>query len=195
VRRIGIVFALATSIIFAASFAASHRQANPRSSSKQQSPAAISQNHAPEAKPSLELPIIFERRVGDLDDMVTRREIRALVVPSRSGFFYDKGHPGGIYYEAFDEFQRFVNTRYKTGNLKINVTYIPVRPEQLESALLEGVGDVIAYGVIVTPEREKKVLFSTPIDSNVKQVAVTGPKAPPIASLEDLSGKGSTSIR
>ncbi|MGC1966346.1 MAG: lytic transglycosylase F [Candidatus Acidiferrales bacterium] len=73
--------------------------------------------------------------------------------------------------------------------MKINVTFIPVRPEQLESALLEGVGDVVAYGVIVTPDREKKVLFTTPIDSDVKQVIVSGPKAPPIASLEDLSGK------
>ncbi|MFZ0886459.1 MAG: transporter substrate-binding domain-containing protein [Candidatus Acidiferrales bacterium] len=59
----------------------------------------------------------------------------------------------------------------------------------MESALLEGAGDVIAYGVIVTPERETKVLFTTPIDSDVKQVIVSGPKGPPILSLEDLSGK------
>jgi membrane-bound lytic murein transglycosylase MltF len=127
--------------------------------------------------------------VGDLDGMLKRHEIRALVVPSRSGFFYDKGHPQGIYFEALDEFQRFVNRRFRTGSLKINVTYLPVRPEQLENALLEGVGDVVAYGVEVTPEREKKVLFTTPIDSNVKQVIVTGPKAPTIRGLEDLSGK------
>ena len=140
-------------------------------------------------QPALELPITFERRTGDLDGMVKRREIRALVVPSRSGFFYDKGHPQGIYFEALDEFQRFVNKRFRTGSLKINVTYIPVRPEQLENALTEGVGDVIAYGVQVTPEREKKVLFTTPIDSNVKQVIVTGPNAPPIASSRRFERK------
>ena len=61
-------------------------------------------------------------------------------------------------------------------------------PNNWKNALTEGVGDLIAYGVEVTPEREKKVLFTTPIDSNVKQVIVTGPSAPPIASLEDLSG-------
>ena len=109
--------------------------------------------------------------------------------PSHSGFFYDKGQPRGIYYEALNEFQSFVNIKLRTGRLKINVTFIPVRPEQLESALLEGVGDVVAYGVIVTPEREKKVLFTTPIASDVKQVIVSGPNSPPIASLEDLSGK------
>jgi hypothetical protein len=75
-------------------------------------------------------------------------------VPSHSGFFYDRGVPHGIYYEAFDEFQRFANQKLRTGSLRMNVTFIPVRPEQLEHALLEGVGDVVGYGVIVTPERE-----------------------------------------
>jgi len=71
----------------------------------------------------------------------------------------------------------------------VNVTFIPVRLEQLQHALLEGVSDVVGYGVVVTPAREGLVLFATPIDSNVKQVIVTGPKAPPIADLEDLRGK------
>jgi len=146
-------------------------------------------NEAPKSTASLELPITFARHVGDLEGMKKRHEIRVLVVPSHSGFFYDRGIPHGIFYEAFDEFQRFANQKLRTGSLKVNVTFIPVRPEQLEHALLEGVGDVVGYGLIVTPEREKIVLFTTPIDSNVKQVIVTGPKAPPIANLEDLSGK------
>jgi membrane-bound lytic murein transglycosylase MltF len=169
--------------VFAAGFA------EKRSEAPAQSELAGSQDQASHSTATLELPITFERRVGDLDGMLKRHEIRALVVPSRSGFFYDKGHPQGIYFEALDEFQRFVNRRFRTRSLKINVTYLPVRPEQLENALLEGVGDVVAYGVEVTPEREKRVLFTTPIDSNVKQVIVTGPKAPPITGLEDLSGK------
>jgi membrane-bound lytic murein transglycosylase MltF len=51
-------------------------------------------------------------------------------VPSHSGFFYDSGHPEGIFYEAFDEFQRFVNQKLKIGKFRTNVTFIPVRPEQ-----------------------------------------------------------------
>lgn len=121
--------------------------------------------------------------------MVKRHTIRVLVVPSRSGFFYDKGQPQGIYFEAFNEFQRFANQKLKTGSLKLNIVFIPVRPEQLEKALLDGVADVIGYGVIVTSERERTVLFTSPIYSNVKQVIVTGAKAPPITTLEDLGGK------
>jgi membrane-bound lytic murein transglycosylase MltF len=153
-------------------------------------PGAIPQSKANlQTTSSLELPVKFERRLGDLDGMLKKHEIRVLVVPGRSSFFFDKGHPQGISFEAFDEFQRFVNQKFKTGSLKTNITYIPVRPEQLERALLDGVGDVVGYGVIVTPEREKEVLFTTPIATHVKQVVVTGPKAPPVTSLEDLSGK------
>ena len=183
------ILTLTGATIFAAGFLATRSQVTPQSERKQQLPLATHRDQASHSTATLELPITFERRVGDLDGMVKRHEIRALVVPSRSGFFYDKGHPQGIYFEALDAFQRFVNKRFRTGSLKINVTYIPVRPEQLENALLEGVGDILAYGVEITPEREKKVLFTTPIDSNVKQVIVTGPKVPLITSLEDLSGK------
>ena len=42
------------------------------------------------------LPITFERHTGDLDEMVKRHNIRALVLYSRSGFFYVDGRPEGI---------------------------------------------------------------------------------------------------
>ena len=187
--RVRLVLALTAATLISAHLAAHSSRGAPQPEVKEQSSATDPQKDSSQSIGSLELPITFERRVGDLDGMVKRREIRALVVPSRSGFFYDKGHPEGIYFEALDEFQRFVNKRFRTGSLKINVTYLPVRPEHLEKALSEGVGDVVAYGVEVTLECEKKVLFTTPIDSNVKQVIVTGPKAPLITGLEDLSGK------
>jgi membrane-bound lytic murein transglycosylase MltF len=170
-------------------FAATCDRAVLQSEGNQPRAAATLQKDASQSKASLELPLTFERHAGDLDGMKKRHLIRALVVPSRSSFFLRQGHPQGIYFEAFDEFQRFANQKLKTGSLRIDVTYIPVRPEQLEKALLDGVGDVIGYGVMITSEREKEVLFTAPIESNVKQVIVTGPKAPAIATLEDLSGK------
>ena len=140
-------------------FAATHSRVMAPAGWRAQFAVAAPQKTAPQSTPSLQLPITFERQVGDLDGMGKRHLIRALVVPGRSSFFYDKGQPHGIYYETFDEFQRFANRKLKTGSSKIAVTFIPVRLEQLEQALLEGVGDIIAYGVIVTPEREQKVLF------------------------------------
>jgi len=103
--------------------------------------------------------------------------------------FYDKGHPQGITYEALQEFQKFVNQKLKTGTLNVTVTFIPMRPDQIEAALTEGVGDIIAYGLVVTPEREQRVAFSTPVQTNVTQIVVSGPDFGPVSGIADLSGK------
>jgi hypothetical protein len=99
------------------------------------------------------LPLNFERHTDDLDAMVKRRNIRALVLYSRSGFFYVNGRPQGIYYEALRAFEQSVNQKLQTGKQPVQVTFIPVRPEQAEKALTQGVGDLIAYGLTLTPER------------------------------------------
>jgi len=187
--RVGLVIVGTAAIFVAAHFASSGSSGALQSETIQQSATTTPRSGPSQSSASLELPINFERRVGDLDGMVKRRQIRVLVIPSRSGFFYDKGQPHGIYYEAFDEFQRFVNNKYKSRSLKISVTYLPVRIEQLQQALLQGMGDVIGFPLIPTPEREQLALFTAPIYPNVKQIIVTGPKLPQISTLEDLSGK------
>jgi membrane-bound lytic murein transglycosylase MltF len=135
------------------------------------------------------LPLNFERHTDDLDAMVKRRNIRALVLYSRSGFFYVDGRPQGIYYEALRAFEQAVNERFHTGAHHVQVTFIPVRPDQVEKALTEGVGDLVAYALTVTPEREQRVAFSVPIATGVKQIVVTGKGFGAISSLRDLGGK------
>ena len=120
--------------------------------------------------------------------MVKRGKIRALVLYTRSGFFYVNGQPEGIYYEALQYFQQFVN-RKLPGREHVQVTFIPVRPDKLEAALTQGVGDLIAYGLTETPAREQRLTFSTPIQTGVKQIVVTGKDFGPVSSLADLSGK------
>ena len=143
---------------------------------------------APPKAPDTGLPLSFERHTGDLDAMVKRGSIRALVLYSRSGFFYVDGRPEGIYYEALQYFEQFVNRKLPAGQ-HVQVTFIPVRPDQIEKALTDGVGDLIAYGLVVTPEREQQVAFSTPIQTDVKQIVVTRKDFGPLSSLEQLGGK------
>ncbi len=121
--------------------------------------------------------------------MVKQRNIRALVLINPIGFFYSNGHPMGAMYEALRELETFVNQKLKTGTLKVKVTFIPVRPDQAESALTQGVGDMIAYAVVVTPEREQRVAFTVPIQKDVKQIIVTGSNFGTVSSLDDLGGK------
>src|ERR1700689_2258556 len=146
--------------------------------------------HASPAPPTVagSLPLNFDRHTDDLDSMVKRRTIRALVLYSRSGFFYVNGRPQGIYYEALRAFEQSVNEKLHTGKQPVQVTFIPVRPDQVEKALTEGVGDLIAYALTVTPDREQRVAFS-PIETDVKQIVVTGKGFGPVSSLQDLSGK------
>src|SRR5271166_5630583 len=134
-------------------------------------------------------PKAFGRQTGDLDEMAKRRNIRALVLLNPIGFFYDKGQPRGVMYEALEEFQKFANQKLKTGKLDVKITFIPMRVDQVEAALTEGVGDVIAHGIVVTPDREKRVAFSTPIQTDVTQIIVTGSGFGPVSSLADLGGK------
>ena len=135
------------------------------------------------------LPLNFERHTDDLDAMVKRRTIRAVVLYSRTGFFYVNGRPEGIYYEALRAFEQFVNQKLRATKRHVQVTFIPVRPDQIESALTQGVGDLIAFGLVVTPERQQRVAFSIPIQTDVQQIIVTGKQFGSVSSLEDLGGK------
>jgi len=112
-----------------------------------------------------------------------------LVVPNPIGFFNDKGQPRGAIYEAMEEFQKFTNKKLNTGTLKVKVTYLPVAPGQVEAALTGGMGDLVANAVAITPEREAKFAFSTPIQSNVTQIVVSGSSFGPFSNIEELGGK------
>ena len=48
---------------------------------------------------------------------------------------------------------------------------------------------VVAAMVTIRPEAEALAAFSVPTRSNVSEVVVTGPGAPPIASVDDLAGQ------
>jgi membrane-bound lytic murein transglycosylase MltF len=137
---------------------------------------------------TLSLPLQFAKHTGDLDEMMKRRRIRALITINPLSFFYVQGKPAGFTFEAMQELERFINTKYKTGALKVKVTFIPMRPDQLEAALTEGVGDFIAQGVFVTPAREERVKFTIPVMRDVTQIVVTGKDVPLAASFDDLAG-------
>jgi membrane-bound lytic murein transglycosylase MltF len=126
---------------------------------------------------------------GDLDDMLKRRAIRVGVTFNRTHYFIDKGQERGITYEALKAFENDLNTDLKTGNLRVHTVIVPMSRDELYPALTSGKIDMVAAMVTVTPEREKLVAFSTPTRTHVSQVVVTGPGAPPIATVDDLSGQ------
>ena len=133
--------------------------------------------------------LIDQKRTDDFDTMLKRRSIRFGVTFSRTHYFIDKGAQRGIAYESLALFEKELNDQYKTGNLKVHVIFVPLPRDQLLPALTEGKIDAVAAMLTVTPERSKIVDFSAPTRVNVSEVVVTGPGAPPIRTVDDLSGQ------
>ena len=142
------------------------------------------------AKPGQQagLPVMRKPWTGDYDAMIKRRLIRVLVPHSKTTYFVEAGQPRGVAYEAFKAFEDEINK--KRGPLRVNVVFFPTTREKLIPDLLAGLGDVIAAGFTITPERDKLVDFAIPSTTKpVSEVVVTGPQSPQLASLNDLAGK------
>ena len=125
---------------------------------------------------------------GDLDTMVERRAIRVLTVYGPGRYFLEDG-PRGTVQEYADKLQKVVNEAFKTGLLTVQVAVIPVARDQLFPALQGGYGDIVMAGTTVTDNRQAAVDFTNPVSKPLKEVLITGPSAPRLGSLSDLSGK------
>jgi membrane-bound lytic murein transglycosylase MltF len=128
---------------------------------------------------------------GDLDGMLNRRYIRALVAYSKTQYYVVKGVQHGSSYEFLKAFEDTINHKYpqKQKNLRFHVLFVPVARDKMFSRLVVGRGDIAVGALLVTPERQKLVDFSDPVVVGVKEIAITGPQSPALNTLDDLSGK------
>jgi membrane-bound lytic murein transglycosylase MltF len=126
--------------------------------------------------------------LGDLDTMVERRVIRVLTVYGPGRYFLEEG-PQGSVQEYANKLQQVVNKAYKTGLLTVQVAVIPVSRDQLFPALEAGYGDIVMAGTTITESRKAAIDFTNPVSKPLTEILITGPSAPPISRLEDLSGK------
>jgi len=122
------------------------------------------------------------KATGDLDDMLARREVRALVAHSRTEYEVVKGKQTGIVYEGLTDLERDLNedfapaveTRKKAKRrLFIRVTIVAVPYDQLYRRLEAGYGDFIASPMLVTRAAAQQVDFTTPFFAEAKEVMVT----------------------
>ncbi len=126
---------------------------------------------------------------GDFDGMAERRVIRLLTTFSRTSYFLDAGRPRGTTAEAAKMLEDFVNERLGTGRQRVYVVVYPVRRDEIIPALLAGHADIASANLTITEKRLESVAFGDPFLTGVKEVVVTGPKAPSLESLEDLAGR------
>ena len=126
---------------------------------------------------------------GDLDAIIERGYLRALVTYSKTHYFLDGARQRGIAYESLVEFERFLNQQLGMRHIRVEVLILPVGREEILPALERGLGDLAVANLTITPERSARVDFSMPVAKNVREVLVTGPEAPDVKSLDDLAGQ------
>ncbi|HSA70194.1 MAG TPA: transporter substrate-binding domain-containing protein [Burkholderiales bacterium] len=150
---------------------------------------AVSLGHAQADEALLEA--MAQPWTGDLDGMIERRTVRALVVPSRMQYWIDRGRQSGAEYELLKKFEEELNAKYKLKrkHIGIHVHFIPTARDELMPALVQGRGDVAAGILTITPERLQQVDFGAPFFRNVAEIVVTGPASPTLASIEDLAAQ------
>src|SRR4051812_24896849 len=144
---------------------------------------------APPSPPEAEA--LLERAAyrGDLDVMLRKGAVRVLTAYSKTDFFVDRGESGGVTYEYMRAFEAFLRKRQGGRGAKVAVYFVPVSRDRLIPALLAGEGDLAAANLTVTPERRARVDFSEPYLENVREVVVTGPASPELATVDDLAGR------
>ncbi|WP_455270670.1 transglycosylase SLT domain-containing protein [Rhizobium herbae] len=133
--------------------------------------------------------LLPKAHADDLDGMVKRRLIRILVPFSKTIYFLDKGRQFGTAVEFGTALEEELNKGKKKEIDRIRVAFIPTGRDRLLPALNEGQGDIVMANLTITPLRQEQVDFSAPLYDKANEVLVSGPSAPAVASLADLSGK------
>jgi membrane-bound lytic murein transglycosylase MltF len=151
---------------------------------------AGSSTDASDKKPQPEEFLAPNRKwLGDFDGMLKDRVIRVLVAYSKTFYFLDHGRQRGLDYDLLKEFEKLVNKKYNTKTLQVHVVFFPVPRDKLVDNLVGGLGDIAIANLTITPERQKQVDFSDPMQTGVKELLVTGPAAPTVNSIDDLAGQ------
>ena len=138
------------------------------------------------------LPIQGKPWKGDFDAMVKRRMVRVLVPYSRTLYYNDKGRERGVTADLVRDFESYINRKYARtlGKRPITVYIVPTTRDELLEDVVEGLGDIAAGNLTITPERLRVVDFAGWTSPKpVSEVIVTGPKSAPLARAEDLAGR------
>jgi membrane-bound lytic murein transglycosylase MltF len=129
---------------------------------------------------------------GDFDGMLERRNIRMLVPYSRSLYFIEAGKAHGLTADLARDFETYLNQKHakELGGRRITVTLVPTTRDQLLTGLVAGLGDISGGNLTATASRMEMADFVAPTERDpALELLVSGPGAPAVATIDELSGK------
>jgi membrane-bound lytic murein transglycosylase MltF len=130
-----------------------------------------------------------KEQFGDLDSMIVRRSIRALVPYTYLYYTINLKKRSGIAFEALTLFENSLNKQLRLKPHQVRIIFIPVNRHQVIPLLEKGYADLAFAGMTITEERKKKVDFSVPSITGLKEIVIGGPASPKLNSLADLAGQ------
>lgn len=131
---------------------------------------------------------VTERFVGDYDEMKRDQIVRVLIPYSITDYYLEKGQEKGLAAEYLRLFEERLNKGIRKEADKVRVVLLPTRRDLLISGLEEGIGDIAAADLTITPDRLKQVDFTDPVRSGVREVLVTRSDLADVAQEADLAG-------
>ncbi|MCF6186621.1 MAG: hypothetical protein L3J49_03990 [Desulfobulbaceae bacterium] len=94
--------------------------------------------------------------LGDYPAMVERRMIRALVPPSKTFFFLDKGRKRGLTYDSLMAFEKYINKQLKSKYMQVKVVIIPTsRKHLLEDLNMSEISISITWPINILSNRNR----------------------------------------
>ena len=93
---------------------------------------------------------------GDLDSMVVRRRIRALVPYTHLYYNINLSQRSGIAFEALALFENSLNKQLRLKPQQVRIIFIPVNRSQVIPLLRDGYADLAFAGMTITEERKEK---------------------------------------
>jgi len=126
---------------------------------------------------------------GDLDSMIRRRKIRALVPYTHAYFNFNGKERTGIAFEALNILENSINKKLGFYPPKVRILFIPVNRSQIIPLLRAGYADLAYAGMAITEERQTLVDFSAPTVTGLNEIIVGGKTSPKLNTLADLAGK------
>ncbi len=121
----------------------------------------------------------------DLADIRESARLRVLLSYDPINYFIYRGAPMGYSYELAQSFARYLGVPLEVVVVRDMNSQIPM--------LRNNQGDIVAHLMTVTPERERLVSFTTPLDSTRQVLVQLKPKARDssklVRTLDQLDGK------
>ncbi|MBO6508991.1 MAG: lytic transglycosylase F [Roseibium sp.] len=131
---------------------------------------------------------VTERFVGDYDEMKRDRIVRVLIPYSITDYYLEKGQEKGLAAEYLRLFEERLNKGVRKEADKVRVVLLPTRRDLLIGGLEEGIGDIAAADLTITPDRLKQVDFTDPVRSGVREILVTRSDLADVTQEADLAG-------